>query len=80
MNDIRGKEFDVGDLVAYPNRMGSCLWMSLGLVTEVDEEQACLWVRVVKNDDNAWSMSERSYPVTRLERVIIVERSHALPE
>jgi hypothetical protein len=69
MKDITGKEFAVGDHVAYPQRMGSSMWMQQGRVTEVDIEQDCLWIERLE------STNGRSYPVTRYDNVVIIARA-----
>lgn len=34
--DIRGIEIEVGDIIVYPGRGGSSLWMNKGVVTDIE--------------------------------------------
>ena len=39
MNDVLGRRIGEGDIVAYPVRRGSNMWMAVAVVTGVEAEQ-----------------------------------------
>jgi hypothetical protein len=72
--DCIGQEISVGDIVAYPGRSGSDLWMNLGVVTKIRKDlegvifvkSVCL-VGMMRYRDRSQA---RSYPVFCLDRVL----------
>jgi hypothetical protein len=83
MNDVTGKQFRVGDRIAYPQRYGSSTYMRLATITQVIEgNDARLLVKpepVSPDNVRHWERNrgrlERSYPIRRWDNAVIYERS-----
>lgn len=62
--DILGREFKVGNIIAYPGRSGSSLWLSIGMITEIGSEQVKryweenyrteYWIKVIGFSNGRW--------------------------
>ena len=65
LNDFRGIEILVGDVIAYPGRKGSSLWLSFGRVTYVFESGE-LSVR---------TSNDKDVTLLRSDRVAVLDRA-----
>lgn len=65
MKDTRGKEFMVGDLIAYPQRSGSSVWLVVSRILELGDEK----LKVMREGH------DRPSTVHCYNRAVIIERS-----
>lgn len=66
VKDFRGQEIHASDVVVYPNRQGSRMWLVEARVTEVRGDS----LRVQREDGKIKT-------ITRIDRVVVVESQHA---
>ena len=77
--DILGREIKVGQVVAYPVRHSSSMWMSHGVVTEVGENFIKVNIDTDKWDTNAddgiggFVPASKVVTVSSIDRVVIAK-------
>jgi len=64
MKDFLQQHITVGDVVVYPNRKGSILWMNQAQVMDVSLKS----IKVRRTEDNALKT------LTRVDRVVVVTK------
>ena len=77
MKDFLGKEIEVGDVVVYPSRGGSSMWMNKGVVVWAYENADCTY-KVLRLMVEATHHNFGKYHTPRtircVERVAVVEK------
>lgn len=68
--DITGREFKVGDRIAYPLRRSSSLWMEQGTIVEIKDD--CLVLAPVARTGHR--RSDRHSHLSRSDRAVIIDR------
>jgi hypothetical protein len=78
MKDAVGNTLGIGDLIVYPGRQGSSLWLNMGEVLELDDEAGTITVQMTRIDE-LWS-AKPTYRRTlrRPDLTILINR--AVPE
>lgn len=73
MTDIRGKEINVKDVVAYPCRQYSSMWLNVGTVIEIRKEGI-----VVSVYEPTRRVHSNRY-VRNIKNMVVVESTQAKP-
>lgn len=76
--DYFNNEIKVGDLVLYPNRQGSSLWMNHGTVLALGhtDDKPSIMVKKVTTNYRGEFMGHREVTIQCLNRVIALGRGH----
>lgn len=71
MVDYLGQVINTGDLIVWPNRQGSSMWMNRGYVTWTDEG----FLRVLRQPNAGDIEREAHVRITEVSRVVVVNRN-----
>ena len=74
--DVLGREIAVGHVVTYPGRIGSSMWINVGVVVRVDHSHrrgdAAIWVRKIADEKNVYVADQLPQLITRWDRMTII--------
>ena len=71
LKDFMNREFKKGDVIVYPGRRSSSLWMNIGIVNAIDEIDEVLKIDTIKKDFSE-PIRKTKTKISRIDNVIIV--------